>query len=135
MCIALLDIDLFKSINDRWGHAAGDAVLLRFSTIARENLRTVDLLGRWGGEEFLVAFPDTSIDHAAMALQRIREALASAEFAAIDRELQVTFSAGLVMLDAVDPACTQDVITAAVERADHAMYRAKTNGRDRTEAG
>lgn len=129
MCVALLDIDLFKSINDRYGHAAGDAVLLRFATAARQTLRVIDLLGRWGGEEFLVALPQTSLDHAELALLRISESLAKADFSDVGSDLCVTFSGGLVLLG------PDETIGAAVERADQAMYRAKTAGRNRIERG
>ena len=127
MCIALLDIDLFKSINDRFGHATGDAVLIRFATIAGQTLRTMDLLGRWGGEEFLVAFPQTSLERAERALNRMREALAAANFTDLGFGLRITFSAGLVRLR------LDETSSAAVERADQAMYRAKAGGRNRIE--
>lgn len=124
LCLALLDIDLFKSINDRFGHAAGDAVLVRFANVARHTLRGMDLLGRWGGEEFLVAFPHTSLDDAERALNRIREALAKADFTDLGSELRITFSGGLVLLG------QEESIGATVERADQAMYRAKAAGRN-----
>ncbi|MFT3799795.1 MAG: diguanylate cyclase [Burkholderiaceae bacterium] len=129
MCIALLDLDRFKSINDRYGHAGGDTVLQRFATIARQTLRTTDLLGRWGGEEFLVAMPQTSLEQAGPALQRIREVLAGVDFGELGEDLHMTFSAGLVLLDG------GETIAEAVKRADQAMYRAKTAGRDRVETG
>jgi diguanylate cyclase (GGDEF)-like protein len=127
MCIALLDIDLFKAINDRHGHATGDAVLVRFASLAGQSLRTMDLLGRWGGEEFLVAFPQTSLEQAELALNRMRDALAAAPFADLGVDLRITFSGGLVALGPDEP------ISAAVERADQAMYRAKSGGRNRIE--
>lgn len=135
MCVALLDIDLFKSINDRFGHAAGDAVLQRFAATARQTLRTIDLLGRWGGEEFLVALPQTSIAQGEQALQRMREAIANTDFSDVASGLRVTFSGGLVSLraDAATPIAT--AIGAAIESADQAMYRAKSGGRDRIEKG
>ena len=129
MCVALLDIDLFKSINDRFGHAAGDTVLVRFAATARQTLRTVDLLGRWGGEEFLVALPHTPLEHGELALRRIHDALASTDFTDVGSDLRVSFSGGLVLLHA------DEAIAAAVERADQAMYRAKTAGRNRVEIG
>lgn len=129
LCIALLDIDLFKSINDRFGHAAGDAVLVRFAATTRHTLRMIDLLGRWGGEEFLLALPQTSLDQAELALNRIRDALQRSDFTDLGPGLHVTFSGGLVRLGPDEP------IAAAVERADQAMYRAKTAGRNRVERG
>jgi diguanylate cyclase (GGDEF)-like protein len=129
LCIALLDIDRFKSINDRLGHAAGDAVLVRFATLVGHALRTTDLLGRWGGEEFLVALPDTSSDDAGHLLQRVRQALSESDFADVAAGLRITFSAGLVQVAGAES------MSAAIERADRAMYRAKAVGRDRTEKG
>ena len=129
ICIALLDIDHFKTINDRHGHAAGDAVLLRFATLARQVLRAVDLLGRWGGEEFLVLLPQTSLDQAELALQRFGDALAQIDFGELGREIRISFSGGLVLL------APSETLVTAVGRADEAMYRAKTAGRRRIEKG
>jgi len=128
LCVALLDIDLFKAINDRHGHAAGDAVLLRFASVVRRSLRGVDLLGRWGGEEFLVVLPHTGLADAALTLQRVQSALAGEDFSDVGSALRVTFSAGLVQ-------CGRgETMSAAIERADQAMYRAKSAGRNRVEA-
>jgi diguanylate cyclase len=127
LCVALLDIDLFKSVNDRHGHAAGDEVLRRFSASAKTIVRNTDLLGRWGGEEFMVMFPDTPCTQAEVALQRLRGHLARLDLSDIALDLKVTFSAGLVEVVA------NDTLEAAIERADQAMYRAKTGGRNRTE--
>lgn len=126
LAIALLDLDLFKQVNDRHGHQAGDAALQGFAEAARGALRSTDLLARWGGEEFLIAFPDATIDGAAEGLQRLRQAL-DGRFADIDPELHITFSAGLV------DARPGDDLGTVLERADQALYRAKSNGRDRVE--
>ena len=127
LCIALLDIDLFKSVNDRFGHAAGDEVLRRFARTAADALRTTDLLARWGGEEFLVAFPNTPLDQADVALQRLRDALARADFEDVAPGLRISFSGGLT------PLGSEEAVSAAIERADQAMYRAKSGGRNRVE--
>jgi diguanylate cyclase len=129
LCVALLDIDLFKSVNDRHGHAAGDEVLRRFSKAAKGIVRNTDLLGRWGGEEFMVMLPDTPVAQAEVALQRLRAQLSTLELADIAADLKITFSAGLVELT------EGESLEAAIERADQAMYRAKTGGRNRTEIG
>ncbi|HEY0817671.1 MAG TPA: GGDEF domain-containing protein [Rhizobacter sp.] len=129
VCLALLDIDFFKKVNDGHGHAAGDEVLRRFSASAKAVVRNTDLLGRWGGEEFMVMFPDTTSARAELALQRLREHLARLDFADIAPGLSVTFSAGLVELR------DDDTLESAVERADQALYRAKAAGRNRTEPG
>jgi diguanylate cyclase (GGDEF)-like protein len=126
LSIALIDIDLFKRINDQHGHAVGDEVLRRFAEVARLQLRAGDLLARWGGEEFLVAMPHTGCDDGLIALdrlqQRLREAAAAGELPA---GLCVSFSAGVAELG------PDEALERAVERADQAMYRAKTSGRAR----
>jgi diguanylate cyclase (GGDEF)-like protein len=129
LCMALLDIDLFKRINDTWGHHAGDLVLQRFAREAGEVLRASDLLCRWGGEEFLMMFPDTPTEQAVPALARLHERLRDVRIEGLPPDERITFSAGLT---AVQPG---EAIEAATERADQAMYRAKTAGRDRTVMG
>lgn len=129
LCVALLDIDLFKRINDTWGHHAGDMVLQRFARVAGEALRASDLLCRWGGEEFLVMFPDTPTEQAALALARLHAQLREVRIDDLPPDERITFSAGLT---AVQPG---EAIEAATERADQAMYRAKTGGRNQTVVG
>jgi diguanylate cyclase (GGDEF)-like protein len=124
LCIALLDIDHFKSVNDCHGHAAGDRVLQRFATIAARTLRTIDILGRWGGEEFLVVLPNTSLEKGQIALRRVREAILDAVSSDTGDALPVTFSGGLVLV----PQGAS--IASVVDRADAAMHRAKAAGRD-----
>jgi diguanylate cyclase (GGDEF)-like protein len=123
LTIALMDIDLFKSINDRHGHAAGDEVLKRFAQITQEVLRSTDLLARWGGEEFLVMFVETDTAEALNAMQRLQVRLSATSFDDVAPGLHVSFSGGIT---AVAP---DDTLEAAVERADQSMYQAKTQGR------
>jgi len=124
MTIVLIDIDLFKRINDSHGHQAGDTVLKAFAAVSTEVLRGADVLARWGGEEFLLMLPGTRPEQALHSVERLRQALARTSFDAIAPGLKVTFSAGL-------SACADDdLIEACIERADQAMYRAKTKGRD-----
>jgi diguanylate cyclase (GGDEF)-like protein len=125
LCLALLDIDLFKSVNDVHGHQAGDEVLRRFAQAMQQALRTSDLLGRWGGEEFVVVFPDTGLAEARVALGRVREQLCKTDFSHVGQALAITFSAGLVQMRVGED------MESGIERADQAMYRAKTGGRDR----
>lgn len=125
LSLALLDIDLFKTINDRFGHAVGDKVLQRFAAVAGETLRAGDLLCRWGGEEFLVLFPDTPVEQAQVALERLHARLARTRIDGLDGHA-VTFSAGLTAWPPGEP------LEVATERADQAMYAAKTGGRNRT---
>jgi diguanylate cyclase (GGDEF)-like protein len=125
MCLALLDIDLFKAVNDQHGHQAGDEVLRRFALAARLALRDTDLLARWGGEEFMVLFVDSMTDEALQALQRLQAALQTSSFDDVAPGLRVSFSGGVAQLRLDEP------IDAAVARADQAMYRAKIQGRSR----
>ena len=127
MCIALLDIDHFKSVNDRFGHDAGDLVLKRFAGAVQADLRAGDVLGRWGGEEFLLCLPDTSPEHAGLVLSRMRQQMRTVSFEDVAADLKVTFSAGIAELRAGEP------IAETIKRADEAMYRAKHAGRDRHE--
>ena len=124
MTIALLDIDLFKRINDSHGHQAGDAVLKTFAEASRQVLRATDVLARWGGEEFLLMMPATTPEQGLRSIERLREGLARLSFDAIAAGLKVTFSAGLSACDGDGP------LEACIERADQAMYRAKMQGRN-----
>jgi diguanylate cyclase (GGDEF)-like protein len=124
--LVLMDLDLFKRINDTHGHQAGDAVLRRFAATGRAALRSSDVLARWGGEEFLLMLPGATHEQALQVVARLRTRLAEVSFDDIAPGLQVTFSAGL-------SRCTgEQTLEAALERADQAMYRAKTGGRNRT---
>jgi diguanylate cyclase (GGDEF)-like protein len=129
ICLALIDIDLFKSINDRFGHQGGDDVLRIFAAVTKTALRIGDLFSRWGGEEFLLMLPDTSVDQGVECLNRVREVLAATSFDAIAPGLRVTISAGVTDLH------PSDRLEMAVERADQAMYRAKQSGRDQVILG
>jgi diguanylate cyclase (GGDEF)-like protein len=126
LCVALIDLDHFKRVNDNHGHAAGDEVLRRFAEAARQVVRGGDVMARWGGEEFLLMLPGASLAQGLESLARIRMRLAEMAMADIHPELVVTFSAGLA-------ACSgQADLERAIERADAAMYAAKKAGRDRS---
>jgi len=124
ICIALLDIDFFKRINDSYGHDGGDAVLRTFAAAARTDLRAGDVLARWGGEEFLLMLPDTDLREAKKILARMAERVGAIRVTDLDVELRVTFSGGVVERRDCEPFA--DTIT----RADKAMYEAKMGGRD-----
>ncbi len=124
VCIALLDIDFFKSVNDRYGHAGGDAVLRTFAATAREALRGGDVLARWGGEEFLLMLPNTALAEATPVLQRMAERVRAMRIGELDRELTVTFSAGLAERSGDEPFAD------TISRADRALYIAKASGRN-----
>lgn len=124
-CIALIDIDWFKKINDGHGHAAGDEVLRKFAEESRRNLREHDVLARWGGEEFLLYLPETTLDAANATIERLRQHIQSLNFHADGASFGITFSAGLVQL------LPGDTIDLGIRRADVLLYRAKAEGRNR----
>lgn len=129
VALVMIDLDHFKAINDRWGHRAGDTVLRGFAERAQATLRGIDTLGRWGGEEFLLLLPDTSLEQAQACVERLRDHLHATPFDEVADGLALRFSAGVT-------ACSGPAdLDAAIERADQALYRAKTGGRGRTEAG
>jgi diguanylate cyclase len=129
LSLVLMDLDHFKPINDNHGHAAGDRVLKIFADAAQAALRDTDVLGRWGGEEFLLMLPATPQAQALQCVDRLRAGLAAAPFDAVAPGLRLTFSAGL------STCADGEALQAAIERADKAMYQAKLSGRDSTVVG
>lgn len=127
-CIALLDIDRFKQINDRHGHAAGDVVLRSFAAALRAGLRDGDVVARWGGEEFLLMLPDTGIEQAQALLERLRAGVAALAVPGLDG-LRIAFSGGISVRSGGEPFAD------TINRADKALYRAKSSGRDRVLVG
>jgi len=125
-CLCMIDLDYFKRVNDTYGHAAGDEVLQRFAQGAAAALRGPDMLARWGGEEFLLMMPTTTVEEALRVVDRLRQVLTTPFVWANQPALQVTFSAGLAGLRAGE-TCLE-----AVARADAALYRSKQDGRNRT---
>ena len=127
LCVMILDIDHFKSINDRFGHPAGDEVLKLFATIVVNNLRLSDLSGRIGGEEFAALLP-CPLDEGVIAAERVREAFEASGIVCEEGKVDTTVSIGV----AGGPAGTElEVLLAA---ADTALYQAKRGGRNRVEA-
>jgi diguanylate cyclase (GGDEF)-like protein len=127
--VALIDLDHFKRINDQFGHPTGDEVLRTFAITLFANLRNIDKLGRYGGEEFLLILPDTAPDAARRTLERLRAIVTELDWTAISAGMTVTMSAGIT---AVREGDTPDT---ALARADAALYRAKAAGRNRALAG
>jgi diguanylate cyclase (GGDEF)-like protein len=128
MAVMLLDLDNFKSINDRFGHAIGDRVLMRFAEVAGNCMRRADLFGRLGGEEFAAMLIDATRDRALAVAEQIRSSFADATYDVDGRPVVATVSIGIVIsYDAVLD------ISALLAQADHALYRAKDNGRNRIE--
>src|SRR5690606_6320074 len=129
LCVLALDVDPFKTINDNHGHPCGDQVLARIAGACRDALRHFDLLGRTGGEEFLVLLPDTRLERAQSIGEGSRSAVASLDFSDIADGLATTISIGVVELCA-----NAGGLRELVGRADSALTRAKGNGRNRVEA-
>ncbi|MEO8667934.1 MAG: PleD family two-component system response regulator [Bauldia sp.] len=128
LSLLVLDIDHFKSINDGFGHAAGDDVLREFSRRVRKAVRGIDLACRLGGEEFVIAMPDTDSALALLVGERLRQKIAGDPFLVQDgsRQLTVTVSIGVTCL--MSPA---DTPASLLQRADEALYKAKRTGRNR----
>jgi diguanylate cyclase len=125
-CIALMDLDHFKLINDTYGHQAGDSVLRVAAQFIRKRIRTYDLLYRFGGEEFLLCLPGTTVETAFKLLDRLRAQLARQAARLPDgRRVTATTSIGIA---AMRP---DSAVEAAIADADHAVYEAKEKGRDR----
>lgn len=122
-CVAMLDIDHFKAVNDRYGHDAGDIVLKGFAEVARRIIREGDMVARIGGEEFAFYFPDTTLPRALAVCDRLRSELCSTIFRAGTDAIAVTVSGGVAELG-------PDGIDAALKIADMALYRAKQAGRN-----
>ena len=125
LTIAIIDMDHFKFINDRCGHATGDYVLREFARLGRESLRECDVLGRWGGEEFLLVMPDTTPDVAMATLERLRTLVFGIHLPPSGAGLRVSLSAGLATLEKQVRSLDE-----LIARADAALYVAKNEGRD-----
>lgn len=123
-CLLLLDLDHFKQVNDSFGHAEGDRVLREMAQLLRLSVRQEDLVARWGGEEFLLLLPDTSISGGRILAEKIKDLLQEQEFTAKDRTFKVTVSIGLTSYGP-----RQD-LDECISRADDALYRAKGEGRN-----
>ena len=124
VCVVMIDIDHFKCINDTFGHRSGDQVLQRIGPLLLENLRITDALCRWGGEEFLMVCTATRDDTCLEIAERLRREVERCEF---PHQKPVTISVGVASLR------SGDGLTDLVDRADHALYRAKRLGRNRVE--
>lgn len=125
LCIAMLDLDNFKKLNDTHGHAAGDEALIHVVRIVKQTLRSIDVIARYGGEEFLIVMPETSLDEAAKAMTRVQRELTTHFFTANDQRLFITFSAGVAL------RASHEAQDSVVKRADKAMYEAKKTGKNR----
>jgi two-component system cell cycle response regulator len=127
LAVLVLDIDYFKSINDTWGHDAGDDVLREFALRIKKSIRGIDLACRYGGEEFVVIMPETDMTVSTKVAERLRRRIAGEPFPIQQgaRSIPVTISVGIATLGRDDNAAT------VLKRADQALYRAKRDGRNR----
>ncbi|MCC6345817.1 MAG: GGDEF domain-containing protein, partial [Nitrospirales bacterium] len=125
LSLLMFDIDRFKSINDTYGHQVGDSVLKRVSSLVRGNIRNVDSFGRWGGEEFMVLLPETSLEGATLVAEKLRKLLENGSFSPVHR---VTASFGVAQWK------RREAFDSLTKRADTALYHAKNSGRNRVES-
>ncbi|WP_027108821.1 GGDEF domain-containing protein [Lacticigenium naphthae] len=121
LVVAMFDIDLFKNLNDQFGHLAGDDVLRSIARVMNKNFRAIDSIGRYGGEEFIAILPYTTIEEAGKITNRIREKIAETKFIA---DYPVTISGGIALFDG-------DSREEFIQRADASLYKAKNEGRNR----
>lgn len=121
----LVDADYFKKVNDQYGHLAGDEVLRQIAAILKDSVREIDIVGRYGGEEFCVVLPDTDAAGAALVAERIRATVAHQKIKAYDAQLTMTISIGISAFPS-DGKATEELI----DKADWALYRAKSSGRN-----
>jgi diguanylate cyclase len=125
LCVALLDVDNFKRLNDTYGHAAGDAALRHLVRVVKDTLRSIDAVARFGGEEFLIMLPEITVEAAAQTMTRLQRELTRHFFLHDNEKLLITFSAGVALRQ---PGEDQSSLLA---RADRAMYHAKHSGKNR----
>jgi len=128
LTVAMIDIDHFKAINDTYGHPVGDQVIRGLAWLLKGRLRSVDLIGRYGGEEFMLALPGVDLARAAPVIDRIRRDFSALPHAHPDGALYATFSAGVAAYPAV-----QHCAASLTEAADQALLQAKRLGRNRVE--
>lgn len=129
LSLMLLDIDRFKSINDEHGHAQGDLVIAGVADVLKSSVRSIDMVSRWGGEEFLILLPDTDVQAAADLAERVRRQVATRVRRHEGSEVSVTTTIGVTTLRPLES------IEAAIHRADVALYTGKRAGRDRVVVG
>jgi diguanylate cyclase (GGDEF)-like protein len=127
LSLLVIDIDWFKQVNDRYGHAIGDAVLRAVAHVTQEGLRGDDLLFRFGGEEFVVLLRATPADGAAIVAERIRATIEAASCTCDGKDIKVTVSVGVATL-------REETGDSLFDRADHALYQAKQQGRNRVQS-
>ena len=127
LTVVLIDVDRFKSVNDVYGHEAGDKVLVRIANAIRSSVRDYDMCGRWGGEEFMVIMPEIGAAEGAGVVERMRQAIEGIEMMADEQPLRISASFGIAERK------PGERISDTISRADAALFEAKRNGRNRYE--
>jgi diguanylate cyclase len=125
LCIAMLDLDDFKRLNDTYGHLAGDNALKHLVKIVKDTIRSMDVIARFGGEEFLILLPETTVEAASQTMTRLQRELTKHFFLHDNEKVLITFSAGVALRNPNEDQA------ALVKRADKAMYQAKQTGKNR----
>lgn len=136
--LSILDVDHFKKVNDSYGHDAGDHILKMLSGLMTEAVREVDVVARFGGEEFVILFPDTCYQEAQAALERLRDRIAKKVLLYNEHAIQITVSLGLTstttLLKELEHSKPASLLDGLLQYADIALYAAKKNGRNRLES-
>jgi diguanylate cyclase (GGDEF)-like protein len=122
----MIDVDYFKNYNDKYGHLVGDAILREVAATIKENIRQIDLLGRYGGEEFILVLTETGSEQSKFVAERIRKAVEEKQIKVYDENLGITISIGVATFPK-----DAEVPQAIIEKADQALYCAKEAGRNR----
>ena len=125
LCVAMLDLDNFKKLNDTYGHLAGDGALKHLVKVVRDTLRSMDVIARFGGEEFLILLPETTVEAAAAAMVRVQRELTRHFFMHDNEKMLITFSCGVAL------RIPNEDQASLMARADRAMYQAKQSGKNR----
>lgn len=123
LSFVMADIDLFKSVNDEYGHDVGDEVIIRFSHCMRDNIRDSDFVARVGGEEFIILMPQSQIEDAYVVIERLRDVFSQEHYDMINRKITASFGITTMQMD--------DTVDTLTKRADDALYQAKQSGRNR----
>ncbi len=124
LSLAIIDVDHFKNVNDRCGHAAGDKVLASVASLLQQNTRQCDHVARYGGDEFVIILPETSREDAEQSAEKLRARIATSRFLSKSEQVPITVSVGIAEFE------PGDSVEAAFERADHTLYGAKQRGRN-----
>jgi diguanylate cyclase (GGDEF)-like protein len=122
-CVAMMDIDNVKAVNDTYGHAVGDEVLCFLAEFLRNDLRKSDLIFRWGGEEFLIMLQGVDLPTAGRILDKLREKLSDTDIPTTKGNLRITVTIGVAVMDSYDPE-------ACIEASDQGLYRGKRGGKN-----